>query len=640
MNAYERLTDAIGKLPGRVTKMRVALRRINDAPDFERLLDTIDEFARIHGSDPDPGLATEFATLRSDLGQYRIDPDAFEDENVRERWEALDGARGNLYLAIDAVLAAARDLNMLPEKVALTLQDSELVDRRQVGLHAINARLKAIEDMLRERIVPEGQPGEGRAIAQLIQVNNYVNVMRRNLTLFGVTLSSGDRIDLSALERVVVRMGRMTRDFHATVTSAVSRATTALRKGAGMMRRPVGKLVRGVGTIAQATLRAEGRAVAQTPPADFDIDVAREMVLRGEAPPEHWWPWIVSLDFRFSILSDLRPLTRLTALEDLNLSHSRVSDASVLSGLAALKSLNLSYTEVSDASPLSGLTALESLNLSSTRVSDALPLSGLTALESLHLSYTEVSDASPLSGLKALKSLNLSDTRVSDASPLSGLIALESLNLSDTWVSDASPLSGLTALESVILSGTKVSDALPLSELTALTNLELRRTGVSDASPLSHLTLLESLDLANTEVKDVSPLSGLNELRHLYLSRTGISDVSPLAGLITLQSLYLMNTALSDISPLGSLISLEHIDLDGTGVDDLSTLAGHSMLKRIDIVATPVTDLSPIGGLESLEEINVESEERVAELAVTFPRPGVVRRGIWLKPQEEDPDAS
>jgi len=133
--------------------------------------------------------------------------------------------------------------------------------------------------------------------------------------------------------------------------------------------------------------------------------------------------------------------------------------------LVWLERLTLSRTQMSDLGPLSGLTALQLLDVSGTQVSDLGPLSGLTALQWLDVSDTQVIDLEPLSGLTALQTLYVSRTQVSDLGPLSGLTALQLLDVSGTQVSDLGPLSGLTVLQSLYAAHTQVSDLSPLTPL-------------------------------------------------------------------------------------------------------------------------------------------------------------------------------
>ena len=80
--------------------------------------------------------------------------------------------------------------------------------------------------------------------------------------------------------------------------------------------------------------------------------------------------------------------------------------------------LNLADNLLSDLSPVSKLTALTRLDLRSNQVSDLSPVSGLTALTRLDLRDNQVSDLSPLSDLTAMTKLELDDNQISDIAPL------------------------------------------------------------------------------------------------------------------------------------------------------------------------------------------------------------------------------
>jgi hypothetical protein len=124
-----------------------------------------------------------------------------------------------------------------------------------------------------------------------------------------------------------------------------------------------------------------GSAATTAPPPGFDYAEARALVLRGEAPPPPWRPWITALQFSQENLHDLAPLASLTDL----------------------RSLDLDRTEVSDVAPLAHLTALRDLSLIGTQVSDVDPLARLTALQYLYLGGTEVSDVAPLYHIRDLR---------------------------------------------------------------------------------------------------------------------------------------------------------------------------------------------------------------------------------------------
>ena len=230
------------------------------------------------------------------------------------------------------------------------------------------------------------------------------------------------------------------------------------------------------------------------------------------------------------------------------------------------REIDLSSSLVSDLAPIAKLTALKSLDLGGTQVSNVGPLARLTALRSLNLMYTPVSDISPLASLVTLDTLLLIDTQVSNINPLAELTSLERLSLAFTQVSDIGPLASLTALEWLDLLDTQVSNIGPLAKLTGLERLDLTFTQVSDIGPLANLRGLERLDLAFTQISDLAPVANLSALEHLDFTETQVSDIGPLANLSTLKSVHLMATQVSDIGPLANLSALRRIDLRDTPV--------------------------------------------------------------------------
>ncbi len=195
-----------------------------------------------------------------------------------------------------------------------------------------------------------------------------------------------------------------------------------------------------------------------------------------------------------------------------------------------LETLYLPQQQISDLAPLSGLTALTQLHLSGNQIHDISPLSGLTGLERLNLSGNQVADLSPLSAMSGLTYLHLGENSLQDLAPLAGLTRLTFLNLRDnSGVRELAPLGGLKQLETLDLSNnTNYAGFDPLSKLTDLTTLYMNHTGVESLSFLSRLKSLRTLYLRENHISDLSPLAGLSKLAALYLSPLmPISDWSP-----------------------------------------------------------------------------------------------------------------
>ena len=103
----------------------------------------------------------------------------------------------------------------------------------------------------------------------------------------------------------------------------------------------------------------------------------------------------------------LAQLTDLTVDGQGSFSTAIISDLSPLSGLTALKTLTLSDDHLVDLSPLAGLD-LTSLDVSSNQVVDLSPLRNMSNLTRLILPFNHVTDLSSLDGIAGLATIDLS----------------------------------------------------------------------------------------------------------------------------------------------------------------------------------------------------------------------------------------
>ena len=426
MTQQEQLITAVNATKRSVEDVRDALRQINEPQwqdDFGALLNQCDAVRRAHGQAPQPTIADDYANLAGLLRQIR-----FSDEDQdRDRFRALRGARGSLLEDMREILDRAAAMGVRPKEPETALPDTAMLETagREGQLIALQSRITSVETMLIERLLPEAAADRPRE--QVAIVNHYVQDMRRYTTSIRLSISIGDGIDLAVIERAASSMGRATVAMIDTVRARASKATLSLRDAVTAIGKPVKKLIGGVRVLVQLVRRSDTRLGKPAPPPplpDDYLEQARDMILRGKAPPAHWVPHITQLDFSHTELADLTPLARLTALQGLDLTDTQVSDLTQLAQLTALQYLDLRSAQVSDLTSLTHLTALKSLDLMSTQVSDVTPLARLTALHSLDLWCTEVSDVMPLAHLTALESLDLWGTQVSDIAALSAILGL------------------------------------------------------------------------------------------------------------------------------------------------------------------------------------------------------------------------
>lgn len=92
------------------------------------------------------------------------------------------------------------------------------------------------------------------------------------------------------------------------------------------------------------------------------------------------------------LITNLKPLSKLFSLQEINFSTTGISDLSPLSNLTSLETINGNNTPVSDLSSLSSLPNLKILSFSNTNVTRLQPLKSLVSLESFEFNYSQIED--------------------------------------------------------------------------------------------------------------------------------------------------------------------------------------------------------------------------------------------------------
>jgi hypothetical protein len=119
-------------------------------------------------------------------------------------------------------------------------------------------------------------------------------------------------------------------------------------------------------------------------------------------------------------------LGKLSGLELLSLTEERLSEVNALAPLTRLRTLVLNENpKLSSLKPLEKMSELEDLEIKNSAVSDLSPLGRLAMLRTLEVSGSRVSDLKIARKLPMLAFVGAGNTTVLDASPLLGLKALE-----------------------------------------------------------------------------------------------------------------------------------------------------------------------------------------------------------------------
>ena len=162
-------------------------------------------------------------------------------------------------------------------------------------------------------------------------------------------------------------------------------------------------------------------------------------------------------------ISDISGLSDFKNLQSLILPGNNITSAQPLSGLLKLEMIdfgnNIGGTNsVTDLAPLSSLSALKSLSLIRNGVSDLTALSELVNLTELHLSFNSISNISALGRLTNLRTLSLSYNQISDIWGLGALVDLAELDLEGNHISDLTPLYGLAGLRVLYIGSNEISE--------------------------------------------------------------------------------------------------------------------------------------------------------------------------------------
>ncbi len=313
-------------------------------------------------------------------------------------------------------------------------------------------------------------------------------------------------------------------------------------------------------------------------------------------------------------IRSLKPLGKLTRLQEINCSNTLITDVTPLRNLNELTTLNCSQTPVSDISPLQYSTRITNLNCSYTLIRDMDVISNFTHLEKLWFAGNRVTDLSFVEDFANLKTLDCSDSKVYDLEPLAELTMLKELNISGSLVRDLTPLTNLTNLE----------------------RLNCSDTPVDSIEPLANLENLEILHISNTDVTSLKAITALQNLKYVYCDHTGIKKEETLefmrqhpGCIIIFESEELMKNwkelsmawknvimKIADIGDnptreeLHQLIKATELDISGnTAIRTFRPLRNLFNLKKLNISATKATDFEYISNCPELEELNAANTE-------------------------------
>jgi Leucine-rich repeat (LRR) protein len=162
---------------------------------------------------------------------------------------------------------------------------------------------------------------------------------------------------------------------------------------------------------------------------------------------------------------DLAPIGSLQGLEHFSIQGNSVDALPSFHDRMSLAWLWIVDTGITDLSPITNLTAVKTLGIFRTPVSDLRPVSNLRNLETLALRQTNTRDLRPLAHLTNLKFLNIAETQVEDLRPLCNLRKIETIMLTKIVPESVKVMMRFPKLKELLVTETASEDVLrPLRE--------------------------------------------------------------------------------------------------------------------------------------------------------------------------------
>ena len=294
--------------------------------------------------------------------------------------------------------------------------------------------------------------------------------------------------------------------------------------------------------------------------------------------------------FGGSKVSDLVPLAKLTALQELNLPGSKVTDLTPLSGLTGMTELNVADNPVKSLAPLSRLTRLTSLDVTGATWTSLEPLRGLTALRRLNADQEGQVDISAVAVLTSLDRLTLTVPDVRSLAPLQSLTLLTRLNV-QAAATDISALAPMSRLQ-VLSLNVKGGDGAALAGKPYLTDLSVYGLRLRSLDAIASSTNLSSLIVASDGLGDVSALKNMDQLGELILSGVDQADFRPLSQLPDLGYVSVASSRLGPPSQFNDFMTLNTLELTEDQIDSLAGFRVPANLTYLNLSSNHLRDIS------------------------------------------------
>ncbi|KAJ2879672.1 protein phosphatase regulatory subunit Sds22 [Coemansia aciculifera] len=238
------------------------------------------------------------------------------------------------------------------------------------------------------------------------------------------------------------------------------------------------------------------------------------------------------LGCRQNLIKDLRPLSSLTTLQEVDFYDNRLKRVDEgVAQLTQLTSLDLSFNKIRRIENVSLLMKLSELFFVSNKIQRIENLGTLRMLTNLELGANRIRRIEGLDELVALEQLYLGKNKITKLEGLGKLTRLRVLSIQSNRIVTLEGLEDLTALEELYLSHNGIELIQGLDNNTRLTILDVTSNRLTALSGIGHLEQLEDLWASGNQLDSFDNIertcAPLQALRTVYFEFNPLQRAQP-----------------------------------------------------------------------------------------------------------------
>ena len=363
----------------------------------------------------------------------------------------------------------------------------------------------------------------------------------------------------------------------------------------------------------------DNTAVSATEASNFAKENSRTLIIYDTDALKDWWQelplyWKSIFSQQVSISSDptTEELHAIINMKSLDLhDNTYIQNLQPVSRLTALETLNISNTEIIRLDPLFGMTSLQSLNLENTYISSLKPLEISNSLRVLNISNSQVEDLDPLENINTLEiiiatnSLITTDDvmRLKEKHP--NVTVIYQTQKLETWWANLDTTWKAIMKEHVPIRGINPTE-FELQRMVDLRKIEIKtEEPIMNLEPIASFEWVETLNVANQGINDLKPLSKMTHLKELYVQDNPITDFTPIQNIYSLEILNVSNTGIDNLDVVAQLRNLRILNAGGTIIKSLKPLGTLTKIEELIVNNTPLKSLVPVDKMPSLKTLKI-----------------------------------